>query len=65
MKIGDSIYTPRFCTCRINEVIEDAHVAYEAGYREPTHYDDNPDYDILGKHIGTNRMVFAAVKKPS
>jgi hypothetical protein len=63
MEIGTRIYTPRFCTVIIKEVYEDAHQAYEHGYKEPTHYDDNSEYDILGKSTSLNHMVFAAVRK--
>lgn len=61
MKKGDYIYTPRFCNVRIEEVFSDETVARENGYTEPTHY--NGEYEILGKSIGWNRMIFAAVKK--
>ena len=61
MKQGDAIYTPRFCTVVISDVLGRSE-AYDQGYREPTHY-DNPDFDIYGKHTGTNRMSFAAVAK--
>lgn len=61
MNKGDYIYTPRFCNVRIEEVFENRDEARENGYVEPTHY--KGDYDVLGKSIGVNRMVFAAVKK--
>ena len=61
MNKGDYIYTPRFCNVRIEEVFENRDEAMENGYTEPTHY--KGDYDVLGKSIGVNRMVFAAVKK--
>jgi len=61
MKQGDTIYTPRFCTVEISEVLN-ASEAYEQRFVEPTHYND-PDFDIYGKHTGTNHMIFAAVKK--
>lgn len=61
MNKGDYIYTPRFCNVRIEEVFENRDEAIESGYTEPTHY--RGDYDVLGKSIGVNRMVFAAVKK--
>jgi len=61
MEKGDYIKTPRFLTVKIAEVFEDNKTAREQGYTEPTHYDDE-DYEILGKHIGTNRMIFAAIK---
>lgn len=63
MKKGDYIYTPRFCTVEITEVFEDKSAARDNGFTEPTHYDNNPEYDVLGKHTGTNRMTFAAVRK--
>lgn len=61
MNKGDYIYTPRFCNVRIEEVFENRDEAMENGYTEPTYY--KGDYDVLGKSIGVNRMVFAAVKK--
>ena len=61
MKVGDRIYTTRFCTVRIKEVFETEEEARENGYKEPTYYKGN--FDVLGKSIGINRMVFAAVKK--
>ena len=63
MKQGDTIYTPRFCTVRIAEVFENLSEARRQGYTEPTYYRENPDFDIYGKHTGTNRMIFAAVAK--
>jgi hypothetical protein len=63
MKKGDKVNTPRFCTVQINEVYEDPKRAYLDGYREPTYYDKDPEYEILGAHTGENRMVFAAVRK--
>ena len=33
------------------------------GFTEPTHYTNDSQYDILGKSIGINRMIFAAVPK--
>jgi len=41
-----------FCTVEIAEVLNRAE-AWEQGYREPTHYRDNPDFDIYGKHTGS------------
>jgi len=62
MKQGDAIYTPRFCTVKIAEVLsrEEAHAQ---GFTEPTHYYQDPEFDIYGKHIGINRMIFAAIIK--
>lgn len=64
MKKGDYVRTPRFCTVQIEEVFNNEFEAYEAGYKEPTHYKwkSKDGYDVLGKMIGTNRMNFAAVK---
>jgi hypothetical protein len=62
MKAGDYINTPRFCKVKIAEVFNDKTTAKEFGYCEPTYY-DNPEYDIWGKHIDINRMIFAAIKK--
>lgn len=61
MKSGDMIYTPRFCTVRIDAILTEEE-ATEQGYYEPTHYDKEPGYKVLGKHTGPNRMQFAAVK---
>ena len=61
MKVGDRIYTPRFCTVQIKEVFETEEEAIKNGYKEPTYYKGN--FDVLGKSIGIKRMVFAAVKK--
>ncbi|MDR0287181.1 MAG: hypothetical protein LBI03_05690 [Clostridiales bacterium] len=62
MKQGDWINTPRFLKVEIKTVLTKAE-AREQGFTEPTHYWDDPEYDILGKNIGTNRMIFAAVIK--
>lgn len=62
MKKGDYVRTPRFLTVKIEEVYEKREVAILHGYTEPTHYQDE-QYDILGKSIGLNHMVFAAVKR--
>jgi hypothetical protein len=61
MKKGDYVKTPRFCTVKIEEVFENARSARAEGYTEPTHYEG--EYEILGKHTGINRMIFAAIKK--
>ena len=61
MKVGDRIYTPRFCTVQIKEVFETEEEAMENGYKEPTYY--KGDYEILGKSLDMYHMLFAAVKK--
>ena len=62
MQKGDTIYTPRFCTVEISEILTTAE-AHNQGFTEPTHYYSNPEYYIMGKVIGANRMIFAAVEK--
>lgn len=62
MKKGQYIYTPRFCTVRIEKVFQSRENAVKAGYTEPTHYTDAL-YGICGKHTGANQMIFAAYKK--
>ena len=63
MKKGDYIYTPRFCTCEISRVYEDADEARIDGFCEPTHYYSDPDYNVYGRHTGLNQMIFAGVRK--
>jgi len=62
IKKGDMIHTPRFLTVTIEAVLTRAEAA-DQGYNEPTNYWEDPNFDIYGKVIGTNRMHFAAVKK--
>ena len=62
MKQGDWINTPRFLKVKIEKVFNSEREAKEQGFYEPTHY-DNTEWEICGKHIGINRMIFAAVKK--
>ena len=38
MKIGDSVYTPRFCTVRIDAIFATTAEARVAGFSEPTHF---------------------------
>lgn len=62
MKKGDYIMTPRFCTVRIEKVCKSSDTAHKQGFVEPTYY-ESLEYNILGKHTGINRMIFAAIKK--
>lgn len=62
IRVGAYVKTPRFCTVQLEAVFTDRQAAKEAGYVEPTYY-ENEQWDISGKHTGINRMVFAAVKK--
>ena len=61
MKIGDSVYTPRFCTVRIDAVFTTEVEAYAAGFCEPIYY--KGDHVILGKVLDMYHMEFAAVPK--
>ena len=61
MKIGDSVYTPRFCTIRINAIFENEAEARTAGFCKPTYY--KGDYIILGKSLDMYHLEFAAVPK--
>ena len=63
MQKGDVVKTPRFLSVKIAEVFDSKEVAYQQGFHAPTHYWNDPEWDVLGKHTGENRMVFAAVKK--
>jgi len=61
LKRGDYVETPRFLRVKVSEILF-RNDAREQGFTEPMHY-ENPDYDIFGKCLGENRMVFAAVLK--
>ena len=63
MTEGARVYTPRFATVTIDRIFPDEHAARAAGFVEPTHYYDDPEFGILGKHTGINLMVFAAYRK--
>ena len=62
MKKGDYVTTPRFLSVKIEKVFSSIETARGAGFVESTHY-ENPQYGILGRSIGLNRMEFAAYKK--
>ena len=61
MKIGDLIYTPRFCTVQIAAIFASEAEARKSGYCEPTYY--KGEYTILGKVLDMYHMEFAAVPK--
>ena len=61
MEIGDSVYTPRFCTVRIDATFPTTAEARAAGFSEPTYY--KGDYVILGKVLDMYHMEFAAIPK--
>lgn len=61
MKIGDSVYTPRFCTVQISAIFASEAEARAAGFYEPTYY--KGEYIILGKVLDMYHMEFAAVPK--
>ena len=66
LKKGDYVETPRFLRVKISEILLPSQCrcpcGCEPGFTEPTHY-EHPYYDIFGKHVGENRMIFAAVLK--
>ena len=59
MKIGDFVYTPRFCTVQIAAIFESEAEARRSGYCEPTYY--KGEYIILGKSLDMYHMEFAAI----
>ena len=61
MKIGESIYTPRFCTVQITAIFAEEAEARRCGYTEPTYY--KGEYIILGRSLDQYCMAFAAVPK--
>ena len=61
MKIGESVYTPRFCTVRIAAVFATEAEAHVAGFCEPTYY--KGDHIILGRSLDVYHMEFAAIPK--
>ena len=62
IKVGTSIYTPRFCTVKIKEVFPDKASAVNSGYKEPTYW-EHPEYGCLGKSLDMYHMEFCAYKK--
>jgi hypothetical protein len=64
IKIGDKVQTPRFLTVRIAAMFENTKLADDCGFTEGTDFRDEV-YHIRGKHIGENRMLFAAVNRES
>ena len=64
VKVGGYINTPRFLQCRISAIFENEKLAYECGFSEPTHFNETSEVkDVLGKHIGTNLMIFGVILK--
>ena len=61
-QLGDKINTPRFLKVRIAAMFENIELADNCGFTESTDFID-ADYQIKGKHIGENRMLFAAIKR--
>ena len=59
--IGIKVNTPRFLTVTIKAVFINHEIASLCGFTENTHYVGS--YDIMGKTIGENRMIFAVVYK--
>ena len=65
MKKNDVVKTPRFGNVTISEVFGDWLQAEAAGFTETTHYFKmrDPNFDVLGKPLANNKMIFAAVAK--
>jgi hypothetical protein len=63
IKLGDKVTTPRFLSVRIAAMFENIELAETCGFTETTHFREDSEYDIRGKHIGVNLMLFAAVKR--
>jgi len=61
LQVGDYVNTPRFLKVKIRAIYTNKKEAHKEGYCEPTHYQG--DFEVLGKHTGTNRMQFAAIYK--
>jgi len=62
IEVGGYIYTPRFLQCRISAIFDNEKIAYDCGFTEPTHFDSTDMvYDVYGKSVGVNRMIFACV----
>jgi hypothetical protein len=60
--LGKKVQTPRFLSVRIAAMFENTELAENCGFTESTDFRDE-EYHIRGKHIGENRMLFAAVKR--
>lgn len=62
MKIGDYVFTPRFCMVRIEGIYDTIQDARKSGYKEPTYY-ENDEYVVVGKTLDMYHMEFAAYHK--
>ena len=62
IKIGNRVFTPRFCTVTISAIYNNKSEAYSAGYKEPTYYSKD-GYTILGRSIDMYHMEFAAARE--
>lgn len=62
INLGDKVQTPRFLTTKISAMFVSVELAEFCGFTEGTDFRDY-DWVIRGKHIGENRMLFAAVKR--
>ena len=50
MNIGDRVYTPRFCTVRVKALFDSRQEAEQAGFTEPTYYEDpSAAFGVSGK----------------
>lgn len=64
MNTGDRVYTPRFCTVRIEEIFDSPQEAAEAGFTAPTFYQDPAGvFGVSGRSLDLYHMEFAAYRK--
>ena len=64
MNIGDRVYTPRFCTVRVKALFDSRQEAEQAGFTEPTYYEDpSATFGVSGKSLDMYHMEFAAYRK--
>lgn len=64
--VGIKVKTPRFLWVSITAIYagerDNREAANKDGYTEPAHFRDDV-YDILGRSLGDNHMVFALITK--
>lgn len=62
IELGRWVETPRFLKVRIKAIFSSVELAEDCGFKEGTDFRDS-DWHIRGKHVGENRMIFAAVRR--
>ncbi len=65
MKKGDLVQTKRFLGVRITKIFRAMDNAIKDGFTEPSYYcgPDSDRFEVLGKSLGNNCMIFAAYRK--